>query len=320
MASTAREKIALFVCHDLAGLLILNRVVPSMLEMGYEPVIFNTGDNRNRQFKTPTPPVVAFFNAALPRDTLIPYLESQPIINAKNHTYRQLAQRHGVEYHEIKDINDPDFINTIAADQNYRGAMAVRFLQVFEKEIISVFHEKGFMWNLHSGLLPDYKGLLLPYRAIMNGEKSYGLTLHDLTSKIDDGDIIMRGSLPLDRDKPVLDLYLDLVPSGAELIIKNLSEFKRNGTVEYEPQAKAKAHYYSNPTQEEFASYVRKGIFYADPDKTIERLTDLFSIKGTIHGARLQKALGQAVQHAISFADPDQRQVAEMGSHYSPII
>lgn len=296
MESSAKEKVAVFVCNDLMGLLILNRIVPSMKEIGYEPVVFNTGLNRNRDYKVPTPPVVAFFNAALPTEVIIPTLESQPVTKAPNYTFRQLADLHNVEYREIEDVNDPALINEIAGDEQYKGGIAARFLQVFEREIIGVFHEKGFLWNLHSGLLPYYKGLLTPYRAIMNGEKTYGMTIHDLTCGIDEGDIILKGELPLDRSKPVLDLYLDTVSIGADLILKGLATYKKDGIVPCLPQTgMPKQGYYTNPTSEEFRTFAANGIIYADPQNAVERLTDLFGFKDTALHASLQQRLQESI-------------------------
>lgn len=296
MGGSAKEKVAVFVCNDLMGLLILNRIVPSMKEIGYEPVIFNTGANRNRQFKIPTPPMVAFFNAALPTQVIIPTLESQPATAAPNHTFRQLAELHGVEYREIENVNDPALIYEIAGDAQYRGGIAARFLQVFEKEAIGVFHEKGFLWNLHSGLLPNYKGLLTPFRAIANGEKTYGMTLHDLTCGIDEGDIILKGELPLNPSKPVLDLYLDTVPIGAEMVLKSLAAFKRDGIVPRMPQEPTSGkNYYTNPTEQEFRAFAGKGIVYADPQEAVERLAKLFTLEGSALRAKLRCELQDAV-------------------------
>lgn len=301
MTHPAKEKVAIFVCDDLTGILILNRIMPDMKTMGYEPVIFNTGSNRNRQFKIPTPPMVSFFNAALPTQVIIPTLEAQSATAAPNYTYRQLVALHDLEYREIKNVNDPAFVNEIAADPEYRGAIAARFLQVFEKEAISVFHEKGFLWNLHSGLLPNYKGLLTPFRAIANGEKTYGLTLHDLTCGLDEGDIILQGELPLNPAKPVLDLYLDSVPTGADMILKSLAAFKRDGAVPLASQGQTPAKsYYTNPTEKEFRDFAAQGIVYAKPVEVIERITHLFTAEGTILRETLREKLQAALCAALT--------------------
>lgn len=296
METETKEKIALFVCNDLTGLLVLNRVISGIKELGYEPVIFNTGDQRNRKFKVPTPPVVHFFNTALLRDVITPLLEQGTTLDQRNFTHWQLARLHGIDYHEIADVNDSAFVSDIMSDDSYRGAIAIRFLQLFEQNIIDAFHKKGFFWNLHSGLLPYYKGLLTPFRALDNGEKTWGMTLHDLTVGIDEGGIIQRCERPLDPESPVLDLYISTVPLGARMILDNLALYKKDGRLSMSPQETHKEHqYFTNPTAQELKKYMAKGILYADPYSTLERLVKLFAVDGTPLSAELKRALLLAI-------------------------
>lgn len=313
---TSREKIALFVCNDLLGILLTNRVAPAIKEMGFDPVIFNTGLNRNRKFKIPTPPIVAFYNATLPTNVIIPTLESQPmVIDAPNHTYRQLAQIHGIEYREIQNVNDPAFVNEIA-DGNYRGGIAMRFLQVMEQEIISVFHEKGFLWNLHSGLLPHYAGLLTPPRAIENGETIYGLTLHDLTCGIDVGDIIAKGELLLDPKRPILDLYLDTLETGVDMVLQSLAALKTHKPLLLMPQDQSKRVLYHNPTSEEFARYASKGIIYAD-DNAVDRIAGMFSQEGTFLNGKLKRNIQDALGQEAFAIQPQSIGTTKTGSAFN---
>lgn len=45
-------------------------------------------------------------------------------------------------------------------------------------------------FNFHPGPLPEYKGRNLCYHAIMNGEKTFGTTLHYMDENFDTGEII----------------------------------------------------------------------------------------------------------------------------------
>jgi Formyl transferase len=300
MKALQKNKIAIFVCNDLIGLLILNKILPGIKNLGLKPVIYHTGDHRNRTFKIPTPPVVSFFNTTLTRDILIPTLERMPISSQKNLTFRQLASRYEIEFKETSDINDHQFLAEIIKDEEFCGGIALRFLQVFGSAAISIFHEKGFLWNLHSGLLPKYKGLLTPFRAIENGDETYGMTLHDLTAGIDEGDIIQLYELPLRHTRPILDLYMDTVPVGIEMILSNLTDYKEKGYVEVIPQTVgATRTYYSNPTAQEFRNYMMKGILYADPYFTIERIISLFTEAGSQLQVELKRAMLMAISNAI---------------------
>lgn len=295
MTSQEQNKVALFVCNDLAGLLFLNMAVPRIKALGLEPAIFNTGDHKNRKFKIPSPQDVAFYNVELLRDTILPFAEKANPNDAPNLSFRQLALKHGLEYHKIADVNDPDFTASIINDDKMIGGVATRFLQVFEQEIISVFNEKGFLWNFHSGLLPDYGGLLTPARAIINGETEYGVTAHEIAVGIDKGAIINYVRLPLDPNKPILELYIESIAPAVDMLIKSLEEYKANGFVKTKAQPDKTPPCYTNPTPEETAKFVARGIIYADPQRTLKLLTPLFSKAGSDASIEFERVLQTAI-------------------------
>lgn len=300
MTSGNTRKVALFICHDLVGLLMLNKIVPEMKKAGLEPVIFNTETRMNRKFRQPSPSIVEAFNVRVLEGAIIPFLEKNDFgPTGPNLTYRQLAQKHGAEYREIKDVNDVSFIRGLSADQEFIGGVSLRFLQVFEKPIIETLRGKGFMWNIHSGLLPKYKGLLTPYRAIDNGEKEYGLTLHEITSGVDEGNVLAKTGLPLDPQRPVLDLYLDTVDHAAAMLTEALCKAAEGGIPKGIPQSGA-AGYYSNPTDEEFMHYMERGIFYVDPDHTLSRIVDAFAEAETLQNKALKESIKAFLDDAKS--------------------
>ncbi|MBN8520334.1 MAG: hypothetical protein J0L77_00355 [Alphaproteobacteria bacterium] len=253
-----------------------------MKRIGLEPILFYTAKHRNRNFKNFSPDEVRFFNVELLNETIIPFLESKNGLNNKALSYRQLAKREGIEIHDTTDVNHPSVINSLIDNDKVIGGVSVRFLQVFEREIIGVLHEKGFFWNIHSGLLPDYKGLLIPPRAIMNGEAEYGLTLHDMACGIDEGGIILKGTLPLNPSKPVLDLYLDTVPLSVEILKNAIQSFLSGMPIPAKIETSHRSRsYYSNPTPEEWAAFKAQGGQYVDPKTIASRLSRLFAEAGT---------------------------------------
>lgn len=300
-----QNKVALFVCNDLAGLLFLNMAVPRIKALGLEPAIFNTGDHKNRKFKIPSPEDVGFYNVELLRDTILPFAESANPNGAPNLSFRQLALKHGLEYNKITDVNDPAFVARIINEERMIGGVAARFLQVFEQEIIGVFNEKGFLWNFHSGLLPDYGGLLTPPRAIINGETEYGVTAHEIAVGIDKGAIINYARLPLDPNKPILELYIESIAPAVDMLIHALEEYKENGFVKTTPQPEITPPCYTNPTLAENAEFAVHGIIYANPLKTAHLLTSLFSEAGSKGSIALEQRLQAAIDKHETAKTPD---------------
>jgi phosphoribosylglycinamide formyltransferase-1 len=75
------------------------------------------------------------------------------------------------------------------------------FLRVLTAGFIA--HWPGRIINIHPSLLPDYKGLDTHARAIADGQKQAGCTVHYVVPAIDSGKIIIQRAVPiLPEDNP----------------------------------------------------------------------------------------------------------------------
>ena len=64
------------------------------------------------------------------------------------------------------------------------------YMKILSKYFIEKFD--GKIINIHPSLLPKYKGLNTHSRAITNGDKFSGCTVHYVTAKLDSGKIILQ--------------------------------------------------------------------------------------------------------------------------------
>lgn len=69
------------------------------------------------------------------------------------------------------------------------------FMRIMTPVLISPW--KGRMINIHPSLLPLYKGLHTHERAIADGQKDAGCTVHFVTAELDDGPIIAQVRVPI---------------------------------------------------------------------------------------------------------------------------
>ena len=74
--------------------------------------------------------------------------------------------------------------------------------------------------NLHPSLLPAYRGSAPIQRAIMNGDKTTGVTTMYLTDEMDAGDIIYQEQIEIPENFTAGDLVDVLSKEGAELFVK----------------------------------------------------------------------------------------------------
>jgi|GEM_PF-1832785 len=300
-----KQKIALFVRNGLVGHEGLNILVPKIKEIGFEPVIFNTGEILSKKGGIPELADLGFYETALLRDVVLPYLDARPLLLDENdlpvdgvqYSLQHLVQLYDLEYHDVSNVNDPAFIESIKADDRIVGGACVRILQIFKSEAIKAFKEKGFLWNLHTGVLPKYKGVHIPYRCLENGASEYGWTLHYVNEGVDTGDIIAVDSVPLDYKKSVFDTYLSMGEKGVGLILKELSNFKESGALpKARPQTeKEKESYYTFPTAQEMTKYDEMGIRFVDIQKVPDMYASKFSVLGTGHAQQLRMHVIEAI-------------------------
>jgi len=73
-------------------------------------------------------------------------------------------------------------------------------------------------YNLHGSLLPHYRGRAPINWVLVRGEAQTGVTLHAMTPKPDDGDIVGQTVLPIAWDDTALSLTLRAAAAGRELV------------------------------------------------------------------------------------------------------
>ena len=89
--------------------------------------------------------------------------------------------------------------------------------------------------NVHSSLLPKYRGAAPINWAILNGEKETGVTIMDMAPELDAGDIILQRSTPIDPEEDAAALYDRLAEMGGALLVEAV-EAIRTGAATHTPQ------------------------------------------------------------------------------------
>jgi phosphoribosylglycinamide formyltransferase-1 len=78
------------------------------------------------------------------------------------------------------------------------------FMRVLGSALIQAFDRR--ILNIHPSLLPNYKGLNTFQRAIDNQESEHGVSIHIVTSELDNGPVIVRGRYSISTDDKISDL------------------------------------------------------------------------------------------------------------------
>lgn len=148
----------------------------------------------------------------------------------------------------VKDINHPNFYKNIGKDSL---GICTGFDQIFSLKLLDRFQE---CLNFHPSILPYYRGPAPSYWCIYNEENYSGYTLHRMTEKIDQGEILFQEKTPIlssyteqDLDtviaimaKDTLMNYLKCSITGVNFPIKEIPE---------DQVYKVKKAYYSFPKE-----------------------------------------------------------------------
>jgi methionyl-tRNA formyltransferase len=130
---------------------------------------------------------------------------------------RVVAESHGVP------ILDPESINTPESQQLLRDLKPDLFIvadygQILSNASLDVARLGGI--NLHGSLLPKYRGAAPINWAIYKGDPTTGVTVIQMSSKVDAGACLAQASLAIDPEENAVELEHRLSKLGAPLVVE----------------------------------------------------------------------------------------------------
>ena len=103
--------------------------------------------------------------------------------------------------------------------------------------------------NVHSSLLPKYRGAAPINWAILNGEETTGVSIMYMAKELDAGDVILQKETPIGPDEDAQALTVRLADLGAEALSEAAAAIG-NGTAARTPQDESRQTYASMLTKE----------------------------------------------------------------------
>ena len=122
-------------------------------------------------------------------------------------------------YQPIKIKNNTEFldeIKTLAPDV----ICVVAYGKILPKEILET--PKLGCINVHGSLLPKYRGAAPIQWAVLNGDKTTGITTMYMNEGMDTGDMILKEEVEIGPEETTGDLWQKLSKIGGEILVKTL--------------------------------------------------------------------------------------------------
>ncbi|MBE6380115.1 MAG: bifunctional UDP-4-amino-4-deoxy-L-arabinose formyltransferase/UDP-glucuronic acid oxidase ArnA [Lentisphaerae bacterium] len=163
--------------------------------------------------------------------------QDNPNENVWFRSVAELAARKNLPVFSPEDINHPLWVSRIKAMQP--DVIFSFYYRNMVKQPILDIPAQGCL-NLHGSLLPKYRGRVPLNWAIVNGEKTTGVTLHYMTNKADAGDIVAQQEIAIDDLDTAKDLHLKAADAARDMLKKTLPAIIA-GTAPRTPQNEAEA-------------------------------------------------------------------------------
>lgn len=130
---------------------------------------------------------------------------------------KQLALESGLPVLQPEKARDEKFIAELRALQPELIAVAA-FGQILPKAILDL-PRLGCL-NVHTSLLPKYRGASPIQSAILNGDETTGVTIIQMDVGLDTGDMLMQNATPIRDEDNAATLHDRLAEMGGELLVE----------------------------------------------------------------------------------------------------
>ena len=137
---------------------------------------------------------------------------------------KEVGIAHNIPVLQPLKLRDIDFINNLKSlDADIFVVVAFRMLP----QTVWDLPRNGTI-NLHTSLLPNYRGAAPINWVLINGEKETGITTFFIDQQIDSGAIIKQEKIKLTETTTAAELHNTLMHKGSELLINTLESIKKN--------------------------------------------------------------------------------------------
>ena len=175
---------------------------------------------------------------------------------ARFYSIAQLARAYAVKCESVADPNTTTYTDGLR-DRSPDLLVSVACPYILKKNVLEI-PSRGCI-NIHHAPLPRYKGMMPTFWQMYHGECRLGLTVHTMTPRLDEGEILLQGSLPVVKGESLHNLIRRSKRHGAHCMARVLSGIQANKTVMV-PVDQRQASYFTFPRKEEALEFRRRGL------------------------------------------------------------
>jgi len=154
-----------------------------------------------------------------------------------------------------KGVNHTDSLEII---RSYKPDLLISIAgnQIFKQPLIDLA-PKGCL-NLHTALLPKYRGLMPSFWVLKNNETETGVSVFFVDKGIDSGPIIVQKRLPINPDMSQAELIKKSKKLGMDAILAAI-ELIQQDNYNLIPNPEEEKTYFTFPTKEDVKEFLKAG-------------------------------------------------------------
>ncbi|MFK8041490.1 formyl transferase [Congregibacter sp.] len=270
-------RITVLANRDLHSNIALNLLLPTLSQHSFTIFLSDAVGAPSEGYQAPQGlQEMRFFEQELFKNTIEELIELQPQSGRRYLSFKELSELAEQPIRTCKNINKEQELEAFRRSAP-DVALSIRFGSILREPAIEV-PTLGVI-NLHSGLLPDYRGILTTLHSLVNQETEVGCTLHYIDSpSIDTGAIIDQRLIAVDKSKSLLWHVLQLYPSGCSMMNNAIEDLAAGKNLASTAQGPSSKPYFSLPTSEDFERLSQAGFRVWNPED-ISQLYQLFLSK-----------------------------------------
>ena len=216
-------------------------------------------------------------------------------LELKPSAVKAAAMQLGLSVHQPEKLSLPGEFEKLQA-LNPDVIVIVAYGQILRKNVLEL--PRFGCINIHSSLLPRWRGAAPIQWAILGGDAESGVSTMYLVEKLDAGDVLLQSKTPITAEDTASTLHDRLMQMGAELILPTLRGLA-DGSLSRQVQDESQVTYASKLTKE------MEVLDASEPAEVLDRkVRALYPWPGTsvwvkpemqrlkIKKARLQKSIG----------------------------
>lgn len=150
---------------------------------------------------------------------------------------KEYALEHDIPVYQPNSVKTEETLDLIR-EMNPDLIVVVAYGKILPQELIDI--PRLGVINVHSSLLPKFRGAAPIHAAIINGEEETGVTIMYIAEELDAGDMIMTGKTPITEEDTLATLHDRLMGIGATTLLDAVNKIGE-GTAPRVPQDHSKA-------------------------------------------------------------------------------